>query len=90
MKRKIVSIALFAFSAIGCATSSTALLNASKEGNTELVRISLNGFMTDVNARDEFGTTPLMLATRGGFTDVVSLLIEKKADVNAKTKEGFT
>jgi ankyrin repeat protein len=37
-----------------------------------------------------FGVTPLMVAAANGCNDVVQLFLEKGADVNVKTPEGFT
>jgi len=44
----------------------------------------------DVNAKDEWGTTPLHSAASEGHKEVVELLIEKGADVNAKDVDGDT
>ena len=44
----------------------------------------------DVNARDEYGKTPLHLAVDRGGIDIVALLIAKGADVNAQDKLGNT
>jgi ankyrin repeat protein len=38
----------------------------------------------DVNARDDFGLTPLHAAAQEGHMEVAELLIAKGADVNAK------
>ena len=37
-----------------------------------------------------FGVTPLMVAAANGCDDLVQLFLDKGADVNAKTPEGFT
>ena len=44
----------------------------------------------DVNAKDEFGWTPLHLAAWVGHKEIAELLIENGTDVNAKDEEGFT
>ncbi len=44
----------------------------------------------DVNVRDNFGVTALLLAAQRGRADLVEVLLDKDADVNAKTKEGVT
>ena len=44
----------------------------------------------DVNARDEYGKTPLHLAVDRGGIDIVELLIAKGANVNAQDKLGNT
>jgi uncharacterized protein len=76
-----------------------ALMDAARSGDIKAVGAAL-GVGADVNARDADGITPLMHAARGdrpeiatpGPTDhpeVVELLIERGADVNAKTDSGF-
>lgn len=44
----------------------------------------------DVNARDTYGATPLLLACIDGRPDIVRLFIKHGADVNAKSKPGDT
>ena len=45
----------------------------------------------DVNARDEvYGGTPLHWAALRGRNEVAEFLIAEGADVNAKTRKGFT
>ena len=44
----------------------------------------------EVDARDEFGTTPLHAAVVRGSLDVVRLLIELGADIEAKSADGVT
>jgi ankyrin repeat protein len=44
----------------------------------------------DVNAKDNFGMTPLHTAVRAGRTDVVGLLTANGADINAKSNAGHT
>lgn len=43
-----------------------------------------------VNAKDEFGLTPLHYAARNGYLNIVKLLIENGADINAKDDFGST
>ena len=56
-------------------------------GNVNLVRVALD-HGADVNAVDGRGRTPLMYAAISDFLplDVVKLLIERGADVNAKSQ----
>jgi hypothetical protein len=42
----------------------------------------------DVNARNDYGDTMLLMATQFGHTDVVELLLEKGADLNARDHTG--
>ena len=71
------------------ANGSTALIRASWDGDTEIVRMLLEKG-ADVNAKDAKGSTALMKASLNGHTKVVSMLLEKGADVNAKDNNGST
>jgi hypothetical protein len=44
----------------------------------------------DLNARDDNGWTPLMVAARSETPEIVTLLIEAGADVNAMNDNGYT
>ena len=44
----------------------------------------------EVNAKDEYGMTPLLYATWKSSPEIVQLLIEKGADVNARNTDGRT
>ncbi len=44
----------------------------------------------DVNAKDKLGYTPLVMAAKGGLSDVCMKLVELGADVNARDKHGDT
>eukprot|EP00927_Polykrikos_kofoidii_P004375 TRINITY_DN11729_c0_g1_i2.p1 TRINITY_DN11729_c0_g1~~TRINITY_DN11729_c0_g1_i2.p1 ORF type:complete len:423 (+),score=66.91 TRINITY_DN11729_c0_g1_i2:367-1635(+) len=62
---------------------------ASSKGN-----VLLSGYLVsrgaDVQARDKLGRTPLHHAVMVGCTDLAKGLLDEKADVNAKTKDGMT
>ena len=45
---------------------------------------------SDVNARDRFGQTALMLAAHHGHAALVGLLIEHGADLNVRAKYGLS
>ncbi len=62
--------------------AATAIGEAVRWGRADLVEGLLSAGLA-VDERNEFGFTPLMLAASGGQTDVVRLLIERGADVNA-------
>ena len=47
----------------------------------------LNENGADINAKDKDGETVLMYAARGGNTDIVNLLLDKGAKVNATDKK---
>lgn len=56
-----------------------------------MVRRLLDTGKTDLDARDNDGQTPLMLAARKGHGAVVKLLLAMgKANVNAKNKDSWT
>ncbi len=40
----------------------------------------------DVNAKDKYGQTAIMLASRNGHTDVVQLLVDAHAELNVTAK----
>lgn len=44
----------------------------------------------NVNATNDLGQTPLMIAAKNGYAEVAKLLIEKEADVNLRDYEGQT
>jgi serine/threonine protein kinase len=65
------------------------LLKASQKGDVEEVKKLLKEGAY-VNAKNEFGSTPLHLAAISGHIEVVKLLIEHGAYVNAKNEFGST
>ena len=65
------------------------IYGAAYTGNIEAIKQHLAAG-TDVNAKNEWGGTPLHYATFGGHKEVVELLIAKGADVNAKDDVGDT
>jgi ankyrin repeat protein len=66
------------------------LLMASAKGETKTVKDLLDkGVYVDTRDADS-GTTPLGHAVWGGHADTARLLIERGADVNAKTNEGLS
>jgi ankyrin repeat protein len=62
---------------------------AARDGNIEAVKQHLAAG-TDVNAKGNYGLTPLYWAAQSGYKEVAELLIAKGADVNAKSSEGTT
>ena len=71
-------------------TQTVALFQATREGNTDMVKSLVSGQQADVNATDERGSTPLIEAARFGHEDIARLLIAAGADVKAKDKDGKT
>ena len=60
-----------------------------KNGNIEGVKLAIaNG--SDVNAKDEFGSTPLDGAVYDGHREIAELLIANGANANAKDEDGAT
>jgi ankyrin repeat protein len=71
-------------------TGETPLMTASKVGDLASVKLLLDRGAV-VDTRDpEFQQTALMVAVRDNHPDVVRLLVERHADVNAKTRTGRT
>jgi ankyrin repeat protein len=65
------------------------LLGAATTGDAAKVKQAI-AKGADVNATDERGWTPLILASRIGGVDAVKFLIEKGAKVNVKDNAGMT
>lgn len=59
--------------------------NAVTRGDLPVVRELLESG-ADINSRDRYGQTALMLAARRGLQEVVEILIEHGADLNATAK----
>ena len=67
----------------------TILSRAVDTGNVELLEIAIREG-ADVNAKNEYGSTPLHKSARHGRLEVARALIDKGADVNAKNDDGWT
>ena len=67
----------------------TILSRAVDTGNVELLEIAIREG-ADVNAKNEYGSTPLHKSARHGRLEVARALIDKGADVNAKNDDGST
>jgi ankyrin repeat protein len=67
----------------------TRLIDAVKTGELAAAQ-RLLGEGADVNARDEQGATPLMLAASAGDLEMVNALLAAGAAVNARTESGWT
>src|SRR5437773_745411 len=69
----------------GCMiTEAQSLAEAARSGRLEKV-IKLAGVGVDLNSRDDFGWTPLMVASAKGHADVAAWLVQNGADVNLKS-----
>ncbi|HQP04983.1 MAG TPA: ankyrin repeat domain-containing protein, partial [Bacteroidales bacterium] len=62
---------------------------ASKEGSFEIAQLLIEKG-ANVNARNEYGETPLHFASKEGSFEIAQLLIERGANVNAKAKYSHT
>ena len=87
--KTILLCALFFIFVIGCQSTTNNLYKATKNGDIGQIRTMMeNG--ADVNA-GKGGVTPLLIASMTGRVDIVKLLVDAKADVNAAAKtNGFT
>jgi ankyrin repeat protein len=65
------------------------LLKATEQGNVQRVK-SLLAKGADVDAKDAYDRTPLMLSAFGGYTDIAEALIQAGANISAKAKYGQT
>jgi CubicO group peptidase (beta-lactamase class C family) len=62
---------------------------AALQGNREAVRQHIEAG-SDLNAKDAYGSTPLIIAATFGKTEVARALIEAGADMNIRNNEGAT
>ncbi|KAF5601075.1 ankyrin 1 [Fusarium pseudocircinatum] len=70
----------------------SALIHASRANNIEIVNMLLKeGHKVDVQLDDSsYHGTPLVAAARAGYTDIVTALLEKGADVNYAAPKDIT
>jgi hypothetical protein len=73
----------------GCGKSGGDLHKAAHDGDLSLVK-KLVAKGSDVNARDDLGSTPLHYAANQYHMEVMKFLLEKGADVNAQQNGGTT
>ncbi|MCR3759769.1 ankyrin repeat domain-containing protein [Clostridium felsineum] len=66
------------------------LLIASSSDNTLVVKYLINERKFDINKRDDYGKTALMLAIEGGSSETAEFLIKAGANKDIKDNEGKT
>ena len=86
MKSQLIAI-VAAVLVVGCGRVD--IHKAAELGNIEVVKQHIAAG-TDVNAKGEYGKTPLIEATMLGQNEIAELLIAKGADVNTKDEEEST
>jgi len=66
------------------------LCDAANDGNHKVVRHLLADLQLDPNCKNEYGSSPLLLAAVKGHFDAAEILIHYKADVNQDGPLGWT
>jgi len=66
----------------------TALHYASAKGNIEIIQLLLDN-SAYIDAESPNGTTPLMMAAKGGFLKAAKLLVQEGADLSLKNQLGL-
>ena len=80
---------------VGCGESQSpeppdiSIYDAANDGNIEAVQQHLAAGR-DVNAKNDFGSTPLIAAAHEGHKEITKLLLATGADLNAKDNGGAT
>ena len=78
-----VSLISAVFAKADVSDKNARLIQAAKDGNLSAVQAALSDG-AEINARDKSGVPALMWAANNGHTQVVKLLLERRADVNVK------
>ena len=71
-------------------TGASPLYFAASYHHTRIVELLLNKYKAIVDLSTFDGSTPLHVASERGFSDIVRLLIDNQANVNAKMNDGST
>jgi|GEM_PF-2794737 FOG: Ankyrin repeat len=82
-------IGLLVISACSTAGGETSLIRAVRDGNGSKI-VALLNHGVDVNARDNDGSTALMIAAAVAKPDIVRTLLDRGADANIKNRRGHT
>ncbi|HEU4342447.1 MAG TPA: ankyrin repeat domain-containing protein, partial [Candidatus Binatia bacterium] len=72
-----------------CCVMDASWEDAIRRGDVQIVR-DLLGRGTDVDARDRYGQTAIMLAAHAGHREVVETLIAHRANLNITAKFGLS
>ena len=92
---KLLLTTIAAVLLVGCGESQSpeppdiSIYDAANDGNIEAVKQHLADG-ADVNAKNDFGSTPLIAAALEGHKEIVELLIAKGADVDAMNEAEVT
>jgi ankyrin repeat protein len=81
-------VGLLALAALASAKDND-LIKAAGSGDVQRVKELIDA-KADVETKDKFGRTPLMVAATNGHVDIVSLLLDKGANIEANDKFGHT
>jgi ankyrin repeat protein len=73
----------------GITYSAASFLSEVEADNTARAELFLKAGM-NINVRDKYGNTALMLASMTGDPEMINLLIKKGANVNARSDSGYT
>lgn len=84
MVRRLILVALVAALAMAGCGPRYEIHDGAREGDVQAVGVLLDRNPRLVNARNDFGDTPLHVAVRYGRIEVVHLLLQKGADVDAR------
>ena len=68
----------------------TPLLNAIQGGSLNVCELLIEGYKVDVNISDDFGMTPLHLASKLGHLEICKLLSKYVLDKNTLDSDGKT
>lgn len=81
--------AIHALQARGIAINRTSFFHALTEGHREVVDLFIRAHF-NVHQLDDFGTPPLLVALKLGYTVIAKILLHAGADVNEKDRLGLS
>ena len=67
----------------------TALMDAVKQGNLELIKALYSAAPNLLDAQNDRGTSTLMIAACNGNTEILHLLLDNRPRLNLKDKDGY-